>query len=524
MFVLNSFCYRGCLVVLGFVISLSHAAPTSADPGNVVATQKISDDRGGFDGDPDPGDWFGYSVAAMGDLNSDGRTAIAVGTPLEDDGNGDDFGAVWILFLSSDGKVTAEQKISVLKGDFEGGLDPGDEFGASVARIDDLDGNGVDDLAVGTPGDDNGDGLNSGAVWILFLAGDGTVIDEQKISDTEGGLEQNLEERDAFGIAVSSLGDFDGDGIADLLVGAALDDEGNGIDVGAFYILFLREDGTVRDEIKISETDGNFSGELHEGDWFGHGLAAIGDLDGDGVIDLAVGAPLDDDGSDKDSGAIWILFMTEEGTVRTQQKISDEDGGLIEFLNLSPGDLFGYDVAAPGDVNGDGIVDVLVGAPLDDDGGGEDVGAFWFLFLQTDGTVKGASKVSETVGGFDSELSEGDAFGASVAVIGDLNDDGFTDVVSGAPYDNDGGGVDSGAVWVLFLEGFNEACGDTNDDGTISVTDALVALNASVGLATCALCICDVDDSEAVTVTDALVLLNISVGLPLDRACPICLS
>jgi len=510
------------LAIVGSALIASAAPPSLAAPGNVIATQKISDDHGNFNGDPDPGDWFGYSVAAIGDLNGDGHPDIAVGAPREDDGDGDDYGALWILFLDAQGKVAGEQKISALQGNFSGNIEPGDEFGASIAAIGDLDGNGVVDLAVGAPGDDNGDGLNSGAVWILFLAADGTVIDQQKISDTEGGLEQNLKEGDAFGLGVAPVGDLDGDGVPDLLVTAPLDDEGNGVDVGAFYILYLRNDGTVHNEVKISETDGNFSGELHEGDWFGHGIAQIGDLDGDGIKDLAVGAPLDDDGNDKDSGAVWIVFMAADGTVRTQQKISDLHGGLIEFTNLSPGDLFGYDVAAAGDINGDGVVDLVVGAPFDDDGSGDNVGAIWFVFLKTDGTVKGLAKVSETMGGFDSELHENDAFGTSVAVIGDLNGDGFQDVVAGAPYDNDGGGIDSGAVWVLFIEGVNQQCGDATEDGEISVTDALVALNASVALAQCELCMCDVDDSEMITVTDALALLNVSVGLPYDLMCPLC--
>ncbi len=512
---------RTRIVIFLCAVALLAAVTTIADPGNVLGLRKISDDHGSFNGDPDPGDWFGYSVTSMGDLNGDGRPDIAVGAPFQDDGPGDDSGAVWILFLNADGKVGSEQKISSEAGGFQGFLDPGDEFGASVARIADLDGNGVDDLAVGAPADDDG-GENAGAVWILFLDSDGTVIDEAKISDVFGGLAQNLIAGDFFGLSVTSLGDFDGDGTDDLAVGAPLDDDGDGVDVGAFYVLFLNDDGTVRDEVKVSDLAGNFKGTINEGDWFGHGITLIGDLDADGTIDLAVGAPLDNDGDDADSGAIWILFMNPDGTVRAHQKISDKEGGSIDFFNLRPADLFGYDVSAPGDLNGDGIPDVVVGTPLDDDGSGADLGALRFLFLNTDGTVKGATKISRTTGGINPDIIAGDAFGSSVAMIGDLDGDGFNDVVAGAPRDNDGGGVDSGAVWVLFLEGFNESCGDATEDSTITVTDALVALNASVALTECALCLCDVDDSGVVTASDALILLSISVGLPFDLACPLC--
>jgi hypothetical protein len=493
-----------------------------AAPGNVLRTQKISDDVGGFGGDPDPGDWFGYSVTGIGDLDGDGVGDIAVGVPFDDDGDGDDLGAVCILFLDATGKVADEQKISAIAGNFRGDIVPGDEFGASVACLGDVNGDGIPDLAVGAPGDDDGDGRNSGAVYILFMNRDGTVLDDQKISDEEGGLVENLVEGDAFGLSVAALGDFDGDEIPDVLVGAPLDDDGSGIDVGAFYILLLNETARVRAEYKISETLGNFQGELHESVWFAHGLAAIGDLDGDGVVDLAVGAPLDDDGGENDSGAVWIVFMKSNGTVKTQQKISDDAGGWLNFANLSPEDLFGYSISAAGDIDGDGIPDMLVGAPLDDDGGGDDVGAAWFVFLRADGTVRGVGKISETAGGFTGSLSAGDTFGTSVAVIDDLNGDGVRDAVAGAPLDDDGGGSNSGAVWVMFLDGLGSGCGDATGDRVVTSSDALIALSASVGLAACELCICDVDNNASITASDALRILNAAVGLPAGLTCPPC--
>jgi hypothetical protein len=508
-------------VVVLFLLAVAVTAGLAA-PGNVLRTQKISDTVGGLKGDPDPGDWFGYSVTSLGDLDGDGNGDIAVGAPLRDDGDGNDSGAVWILFLDAGGRVLAEQKISEVTGNFDASLDPGDEFGASVAAIGDVNGDGIVDLAVGAPGDDDGGGSNSGAVWIIFLAEDGTVIESQKISDAEGGLQENLVEGDAFGIGVGALGDFDGDDVPDLLVGAPLDDDGDGLDVGALYILLLREDGSVRDEVKISETLGDFMGELHDGDWFGHGVAAIGDVDGDGTVDLAVGAPLDDDGGESDSGAVWLVFLAKDGTVKGQQKISDDAGGLLEFVNLSPEDLFGYSVSAAGDIDGDGVVDVFVGAPFDDDGGGDDVGAAWFVMLNPDGTVKNVSKISETAGGFDGSLSAVDTFGSAVAVIDDLDGDGVPDAAVGAPLDDDGGGSNSGAVWILFLDGLRPGCGDASGDLQVTAIDAQISLAASVGLATCELCNCDVDGSATITASDALRILNKSVGLPVELVCPPC--
>ena len=140
---------------------------------------------------------------------------------------------------------------------------------------------------------------------------------QQKISLGAGGFVGGLDDHDRFGRAVASLGDLDGDGVADLAVGAPLDDDG-GPDRGAVWILFLNADATVKSHAKISTTQGWFTGLVLDGEQFGSSLAAIGDLDGDGIVDLAAGAPFDGDGG-PDHGAVWILFLRADGTVRAFQ-------------------------------------------------------------------------------------------------------------------------------------------------------------------------------------------------------------
>ena len=154
-------------------------------------------------------------------------------------------------------------------------------------------------------------GQDRGAVYILFLNKDGTVKEYQKISDTEGNFEGELGDGDEFGSAVDSIRDFDGDGISDIIIGATEDDDG-GQDRGAVYILFLNKDGTVKEYQKISDTEGNFEGELGDGDTFGRDVSIINDLDGDGISELAVGAYKDDDGG-QDRGAVYILFLNKDG-------------------------------------------------------------------------------------------------------------------------------------------------------------------------------------------------------------------
>lgn len=114
------------------------------------------------------------------------------------------------------------------------------------------------------------------------------VADEQKISATSGGLVGPLDDSDNLGQNVTGIGDLDGDGINDLAVGVPEDDDG-GPSRGAVYVLFMNADGTVRAEQKISDTAGGFTGVLTDFGEFGHGVATLGDIDGDGVTDIAVG-------------------------------------------------------------------------------------------------------------------------------------------------------------------------------------------------------------------------------------------
>jgi hypothetical protein len=341
--------------------------------------------------------------------------------------------------------VESTQKISDTAGNFEGALEDSDRFGSAIANIGDLEADGVTDLVVGTPMDDDG-GSDRGAVWILFMNDDGTVDIEQKISDTEGNFTAALDDNDNFGSAVASLGDLNGDNILDIAVGAPLDDDG-GSDRGAVWLLFMNADGTVQFNQKISSIAGGFTETLDDNDQFGNAIASIGDLNNDGINDIAVGSPLSDDGGG-DRGAVWILFLNTNGTVRGIQKISDVSGGFAGTLD--DGDHFGSAIAGIGDHDGDGIEDIAVGATGDDDGG-SDRGAVWILFMNTDGSVRFEQKISATSGNFNGVLNDGNRFGSAVSSTGDLNGDGIPDLATGADMDDDGGN-NRGALWILFME------------------------------------------------------------------------
>ena len=405
---------------------------------------KIGPGSGGFTGDVELADFFGCSVTSLGDLDGDGVTDIAAGAYKDNDG-GMDRGAVYIIFLNPDGTVKSHQKISDYEGGFTGVLDDYDQFGFDLAYINDLDQDGVGDLAVSANGDDDG-GSNRGAVWILFLNTDGTVKAYQKISSTEGSFSGALEDGDTFGSALACFDDLNGDGLEDLAVGAD-NDHDTCDEQGSVWILFLWIDGTVSFHQKISATEGGFTGSLVCGGRFGASAAVPGDIDGDAVDDLVVGAPYDDLDGGIDRGDAWVLLMNTNGTVKAHQRISDAVGGFTGVLDDE--DHFAKSTAALGDIDGNGVPDVVFGAPWDDDGHYE-AGALWQLALSSTGTVNAEFKISDTEGGVPG-LADYDAFGSAVADIGDLDNDGNSDLVVGAYGDSDDG-ADKGAVYVLFLD------------------------------------------------------------------------
>jgi hypothetical protein len=408
--------------------------------GTVLAQQEIADAIAGES--IRHGDGLGASPTAIGDLDGDGIGEIAVGAPYTD-GLGSDRGAVWIFFADGEGGFRARTKIGDRTGGFRGLLDDGDAFGTAVASVGDLDGDGIDDIAVGAPMDDDG-GTDRGAVWILFLDARGNVRRHQKISDTAGGFPGGLRNFEWFGYSIAPLGDLDGDGVTDLAIGAVNDFDGGTGNRGAVWILFLRRDGRVKAHQKISVTEGNFTGAVDQADDFGRSLANVGDLDGDGVPELAVGANRDDDGG-ADRGAVWLLFLTSAGTVRSYQKISQLEGGFNGVLDDD--DYFGWSVAGVGDFDLDGIPDLAVGAMNDDDGG-IDRGAAWLLALRRTGRVKATRKISSTSGALVGLTQDGARFGSGLGNLGDLDGDGVAEIGVGASGEH-AGGFARGALYVI---------------------------------------------------------------------------
>ncbi|MSR62099.1 MAG: hypothetical protein EXS08_06620 [Planctomycetes bacterium] len=415
---------------LPYWLALS-AGTVHAQVGAVTRSQKINDVSGGFTGVLSDDGYFGWSLAALGDLNGDGVPDLAVSNHQDDDG-GPDRGALWILFLDATGHVSASQKISQTQGGFAGALSDGALFGRELAALGDLDGDGRSEL-VATAGGPN-------RLWVLFLNADGTVRSQRELLFSAPAFQPPTFPRTFNDGGMASVGDTDGDGIGDLVLGAPLDDDGPGFDVGALWILRLNADGSAKSTQKISQTEGGFTGALTVEEHFGERLGVVGDLDGDGNVELGVAG---------DPFQTWLLFLDANEHVRETHEI-DIGGGLLRALGRL-GVFYNTDWTGIGDLDGDGFAEVALATPGHRNAQGIYTGAVTVGSFRADGTMLKGVLLSSDHGGL-GPLPADTYFGRGIAPLGDLDGDGTTELAVGAVADSDAGS-DRGAVWILFPRG-----------------------------------------------------------------------
>ncbi|MEK6914453.1 MAG: LamG-like jellyroll fold domain-containing protein, partial [Nanoarchaeota archaeon] len=408
-----------------------------------------------------------YAIIQVSDLNNTllyYKNTTQYSWSFSADNSTTNFGFYYNTSAIGNGSVKTNTKISdSLAGFNPDGLDSSDNFGSSITSIGDLDGDGIVDLAVGAINDENLDS-DEGAIYILFMNNsNGTIKSNLKISDGLNGFNPSgMDSDEDFGISITSIGDLDGDGIIDLAVGAHSDENlASNTSEGAIYILFLNSTGGVKTNTKISDSLAGFNPSgLDSSDNFGSSITSIGDLDGDGIVDLAVGAINDENNNDGtvNTGAVYILFLNDtNGTVKRNTKITNNSVGFFPKLSNGTGHQFGRSITSIGDLNGDGIVDLAVGA-INDGNLEDNEGALYILFLNdTNGTVKRNTKISDGLAGFNrTELSTDDIFGYSVSSVGDLDGDGIIDLAVGAAQDeNFSSSNNNGVLYILFLNDTN---------------------------------------------------------------------
>jgi hypothetical protein len=394
------------------------------------------DPNGQWDGDASlsngRGDELGRSVSAIGDINGDGLADLIVGSPFSDLEkntflNSIDAGSAHVVFGKKD---TDAVEISNLGNDgftlntpydFAGG----NLLGRSARSAGDVNGDGVADLIVGAEGSVN---TNANAYVLFGQTGLKTDVSLLDIGGAQTGFRMFYDDGEgnqAFasaGYSVSSAGDVNGDGLADLLVGATGAGGATFASVGAgnAYIVFGKTDASAINLFDLEQTN-NTQGYVIKGeakdDELGFSVRSAGDVNGDGLADVIVGTPY----NSANAGAAYVVFGKKDGGNVDLSNLPAENG--FTFRGLAD-EYAGYSVSSAGDVNGDGLADLIVGTA----GGNKS----YVIFGKAGITDVQASDLAAGSGGFVIDgLADPDASRYAVSAAGDVNGDGFADLIVG---------------------------------------------------------------------------------------------
>lgn len=354
---------------------------------------------------------LGIAVASAGDVNADGYSDVIVGAYNYDNGNTDE-GAAFVYHGSASGIVAAGTP-----GNANRVLDCNQDFGymgVSVASAGDVNGDGYNDVVIGAYGYETGILFDNGAAFVYHGSAAG-------VAATANASVYGTQDFGLMGNSVSSAGDVNGDGYSDVIVAAYNFDNGQ-VDEGVAYIYHGTAGGMNTVAAVMLESN-------QASAYFGNSVACAGDVNGDGYSDIIIGCQYYTNGQTGE-GAIFVYQGSATGINTTYTTI-------VESNQASA--LLGSSVASAGDVNGDGFSDVIAGAYNYDSGQTDEGAAFVYH-----GAPTGLSLNSSWIG---ESNQSGSAYGYFVASAGDVNGDGYSDVIIGA-YQFDGGNTNEGKAYV----------------------------------------------------------------------------
>jgi FG-GAP repeat len=408
------------------------------------------------------GDQSGYSVASAGDVNGDGFDDIIIGAPFSASNGLTRSGESYVVFGAIGGFEAAFSldELDGSNGFRVNGATAGRASGYAVSAAGDVNGDGLGDVIIGSWENSRQYGDGSGESYVIF--GSTTRFSAAlSLSDLDGsnGFRLNgVNPSDYAGFSVASAGDVNGDGFDDILVGRPYS--------GGSYVVFGTDDGFAA-SLSLGDLNGS-NGFRIEG--AGSALASAGDINGDGFDDILIGASSANPGGTSRGGESYVVFGTDAG-YDASISLDDLNGANgFRLVGATSLERSGTSVASAGDVNGDGLDDILIGAP--GMGGPYEIGPGGsYLFFGSAERPPATIRLSDLDGsnGFlMSGVGRGDENGRSVSSAGDVNGDGFDDILIGAPRADPNHRTEAGESYVVLgaATGFASAMGTGSLNGS----------------------------------------------------------
>ncbi len=400
----------------------------------------------------------GTSVSSAGDVNGDGIDDLVIGALAANSGGNDYAGRSYVVFGTASGLPNPLnlEDINGLNGFTINGAAANDFSGGSVSSAGDVNGDGNDDLIIAAKSASPNNISGAGTSYLIFGADTGlpNPLNLDSLNGTDGIIINGIATNDNSGTSVSSAGDINDDGFDDLIIGASLASPSNISAAGSSYVVFGTASG-LPNPLSLGSING-LNGFTINGvaadNQSGNSVSGAGDINGDGIDDLIIGAKLASPDGNFTAGSSYVVFGTTSG-FPNPLKLEDIDGINGFAINgVAIGDQAGVSVSAAGDINGDGIDDLIIGAYFANSAGGNDTGSSYVIFGSDSGLPNpfDLDDINGLNGFTINGVSAGDFSGISVSSADDINGDGLDDLIIGAPLAGPNSNDFSGSSYVVF--------------------------------------------------------------------------
>jgi hypothetical protein len=424
----------------------------------------------------DLNDYSGSSVSSAGDLNGDGIDDLIIGAPSADPNGNSGAGESYVVFGTTDwsswwsggSALTADNAVFQLYG-----YESSAYSGSSVSSAGDVNADGIDDIIIGAyQADVRGSG--DGESYLVFGSvdwGGNFPHDSLKLVELDGtnGVQINgIYVGDFSGSSVSSAGDVNGDGIDDIIIGAPTADPNGNSGAGESYVVFGATNWTSQ-YVELSALDGTNGFQINgidADDDSGSSVSSAGDVNGDGIDDIIIGAPGADPNGNSGAGESYVVFGATDWTSQFVELSALDGTNGFQINGIDRNDISGFSVSSAGDVNGDGIDDIIIGAIGADPNGNSRAGESYVVFGATNWTSQyiELSALDGTNGFQINGIDAYDDSGISVSSAGDVNGDSVDDIIIGAPGADPNGNFDVGESYVIFgMETWSAASFDLSE-------------------------------------------------------------